>query len=170
MGGMMKIVSAQQDSKRPAGVPPINDPVRVTLDCKVWYDTGAGLKLSTGAIFCERRFAETVLAALEAKCVKYGYGLVHVGIYAPRLARHEDGTPILIEGKPRVSNHNGRAIDWKGFKLPDGTYLTVPNMRKNAPARYIEILDHCRHMMRAIGLRAEVQPESTWTHLAFWPM
>lgn len=166
----MRIIRTGQDRGRPPGIPPIIDPVKVTLDCEVFYDTGNGLKSLTGKpIFCEWRFATTVLTALEQKCMKYGYGLVHVGVYAPRFARRPNGKPILVGGKPRVSGHNGRAIDWKGLVLPTGQYMDMLDLRANSPVMLKEITDYCRHLMKAARLRPEIVVEPSWLHCGYYP-
>ena len=165
----MRIAVVKQPPGGPADKPLIVNPVRVFLRCPVYYDTGAhGLLPSTQGIFCARLFAETVLRALEEKAVKYHWGIVHVGVYNPRKARHEDGSPIL---PVRWSNHAwARAIDWKGLvETASERYLSVPILRREAPVRFAEIVDYCAHKMRAASLLPEIVQESTWVHIGYFP-
>lgn len=149
--------------------PQIELPVLARLSCPVFYDTGEGLKPMVSPILCARQFANSVLLALEQKCVKYGYGLVHIGVLAQRPARHANGTLI----KPiRWTNHAyGRAIDWKGLVLPGGEFQDMLALRRESPGALAEILDHITHSMRAVGIpdtRQEMVKEPNWHHCGFY--
>lgn len=151
--------------------PAITDPVNVVLECPVFYDAGTRLLNKTGKpILCSRRFAETVLKALEAKCLKYGWGLVHLGVLAQRVARHENGAPI--EPRRWSNQARGTAIDWKGLRIMDSNlYLDMAKLRAQSPEALDDILDYIGHCLRAAGITAqkiELVKESNWHHCGYF--
>jgi hypothetical protein len=91
----MKIEPTTQSTLPPPNKPPVNNPVLVAMDVPVFYMNERGPTPSTHGIFCGKAFADTVLTELNAILQAGGLGLVHLGVYNPRQARHKDGTPIL---------------------------------------------------------------------------
>lgn len=117
-------------------------------------------------IYCAEPFAQTILATLDRLLAERGLGLVHLGIYNPRQARHRDGTPIQ---PPRWSNHAyGSAIDFWGVVLADGTPMPWARMKKFGVLTK-SIPDQCGAVLAKAGLRPEIVDESSWLHLGYFP-
>ena len=163
---VLKITKTTQPAGGPADKPRLVDPVVAGLNVPVYYMTSdRGPVPSMRGIVCTRAFAETVLTQLEEFARKYGFGLVHIGVYVARKARHADGTPIV---PVRWSNHSfGEAIDFKGIitQHGEGDLLTVPQMETGCPAKLKELLDKCRSAINGIGRRPEIVDDGGWYHL-----
>lgn len=162
----MQIKKVGQPIGGPENKPLLVEPVEVTLDCPVFYDNDGVLIRQTSGIRCSKVFAETVLHVLEEVCVKYGFGLVHVGFYNARYARKANGKPIVPQ---RWSNHSrGLAIDWKGVKS-NGVFYSVSKLKTDSPKKYEEFVGGCRAAIKAAGRRVEIVYEIGWQHLGLYP-
>lgn len=155
--------------RRPApdGAPVVHDPVSVTMDVQVLYP-GSGMPERTlSPIYCSRSFAAIVLMTMNAWAEKYGFAIVHLGVYNPRKARKADGTPILPS---RWSNHAyGEAMDWAGIVTTDGKWLKPRALRSGSPAKYRELLDSLRAVIASNHRREEIVDEGGWIHIGMFP-
>jgi hypothetical protein len=163
----MKKVTTGQANWGPANKPTVVAPVIATLAVPVYYNGGDGLRAANG-IFCADLFASTVLTVMEGWAKKYGFGIVDLGVYNPRMARHMDGTPII---PARWSNHAfGLAMDFDGIMIvSSGAYLNIAQMQAGCPAKLKELVDGCTAAIIASGRKPEIVPEGgTWIHIGIW--
>lgn len=160
----MKTTKCQQPA-RPAGAPQIPSPCRAELAVKVSYYDGSTLT-PTPKLLCGQVFADTVLLAMERWAKRYGFGIVHLGVWNARKARHKDGTPILPE---RWSAHSyGTAIDWAGIVDTNGQRLGITAMRSGCPAKLAELVSSCREAIERAGRKVELVDEGAWIHVGIW--
>jgi hypothetical protein len=160
----MIIDSANQPKKEN---PQFDDPVNATLDCHVYVATDDGVMEGNRKIYCDRVFAVTVLKPLEAWCLKYGFGIIHIGVYYPRPARNFSGQEI----KPRRwSNHAyGLAIDFKGVRDNNGKNIYMDKLLSESPAKMKELLININNAIKEKGRKPElVNERSCWYHLGVW--
>lgn len=146
----------------PAGAPGIPTPVRASLSVPFAYN---GEK--PGTVLCDKTFAEVVLKPLESWAKKYSFGLEHLGVYNPRMARHPDGSTIKPE---HWSTHSwATVIDWKGIVTKEGKRMDTNQMRDGAPAKLDEVLDAIKDAVKERGLHLELIVEPTWIHVGYKP-
>ena len=157
---------------QPSGGPPdkplIKNPVEVTMDFPVYYADDSGLKLNHSVI-CGEAFADTVFKECERIFQEQNLALVHIGFYAPRLARRKDGT--LIE-PPRWSNHAyGEAMDFKGVITDsgEGEFLGIADMESTMPETLREIVESCERAITDAGREPEIVHEGNWYHVGLCP-
>ena len=159
----MQITSTNQPDK---DKPQFADPVHALFNMRVFYATDDGV-IDAGRRFkCDRVFAVTVLEVIEKWCLKYGFGMVHLGCYNPRFARHKNGTEITPR---RWSNHAyGLAIDFKGIKDNNGKYISFEMMETACPAKLHELIGNIKTAIVAKGRKPELVNEGQWLHLGIW--
>lgn len=146
--------------------PQFADPVNALFNCRIFYATDDGI-IDAGRRFkCDRVFAVAVLQEIEKWCLRYGFGMVHLGAYNPRYARRVNGQEI----KPRRwSNHAyGLAIDFKGIKDNNGKYISFEMMKDACPAKLHELIGNIKTAITAKGRRPEIVDEGQWLHLGIW--
>lgn len=158
------LISSTNNAK--SEYPQLTDPVNALFNCRIFYATDEGIIDGGRRFFCERIFAITVLSEIENWCLKYGFGMVHIGSYNPRYARHKNGTEI----KPRRwSNHAyGLAIDFKGIKDNNGRFISFENMQLQCPAKLNELIGNIKHAIAGKNRRAEIVDEGQWVHIGIW--
>jgi hypothetical protein len=165
----MEIKASTQSTDGPPDKPQVENPVKVTLDVPVYYMTERGPLLSKRAIFCGKAFADTVLKELNAILGEAKCGLLHLGFYNPRKARHKDGTPIV---PARWSNHAyGEAVDFKGVVRnndPDD-FLDIAGMKQKAPELLAKIQTRCAAAIETAVRKPEIVDEGGWFHIGIWP-
>ena len=157
----MKVTPCQQP--RIHGQPIIIDPVSCEMNIPLFYaDTGEW----EHPIVCSRDFSITVLHVMENVLKPENCGLVHLGIYSARKARHKDGSPIIPE---RWSNHSyGEAMDFSGV-VCKGIQIGIKDMKKVEPSLLKRIIDGCETAIKGIGRLPEIVDEESWFHIGIWP-
>lgn len=155
--------------------PRVLNPVVATPDVATYYYDGEMHK--DKGINCSKIFAATVLRTMEEWALKYGYdGLLHIGVFNSRYARHPDQTPIL---PIRWSNHAyGAAMDFKGIYIESGDskqIMTVDQMLDGIPAKTEELIAQCATAIKKAGRKPEIVREPTaqncsWLHIGIRPV
>jgi hypothetical protein len=154
--------------------PKVPDPCVAKLDVPVYYLGANGTIPSTRGITCDRTFARVILAEVERWATRYGFGLVHLGVYNPRPARKRNGEIITPK---RWSNHAfGIAIDFAGITVPANVsdenphgFMSIDEMQAGCPAKLAELMDRVRRVIIAASRRAEIVDEGGWIHIGLWP-
>lgn len=155
----MKITPCSAQPK-PSNAPIIQDPVLVTLDCSLYYNTENGIVPWHHDVYCSKVFGETVLTVLNEHCLKQNMGLVHIGFYNPRMARNAQGKPL-----GRWSNHAyGLAGDLKGFCI-HGELLTFDKYKDMQ-----EVIALMKASVIQTGRKPEIMDEGkgAWLHIGIW--
>lgn len=161
----MRVISTVQPSGPPPDKPQILNPVLVTLDVPLFYQTERGPTLWAHPVFCAAKFADSVLLQLNRFALEHSYALVHLGFYNPRKARRRDGTFIT---PIRWSNHAfGGAVDFKGVisQSGEGDFLQVARMPADQVA---DIREECARAILGVGERPEIVDEGAWLHIGIW--
>jgi hypothetical protein len=165
----MKIVATGQPAGGPVDKPKLTDPVQITLDVPVFYQTDDGPKPANPLITCDRAHAMLIYRVLNDWAVRHHFSIVHLGTYYPRQARKPNGKPIMYRGKPRWSGHSWGAIDWEGIITSDGQHLNANELEASAPAKYRELMNDLRAGIAAVHRTAEIVKEPHWRHLGLVP-
>jgi hypothetical protein len=167
--GEMKTEPTMQSTLPPPDKPKVENPVLVAMDVPMFYMTERGPTPWDHKVFCGKAFADTVLAELNDILGKAGLGLVHLGFYNPRQARHKDGTPIV---PARWSNHAfGEAVDFKGVIRggnPDD-FLDIAAMKASLSTVLRDIENRCADAIKRIDRKPEIVDEGGWLHIGLWP-
>lgn len=155
-------------ARKPAeGFDAVKEPVMAEMSVDVYYNTGKCQTKVGREIYCNRRFADTVLWAVDAWAVKNHFrGVVHVGCYVQRMKRHADGTPILDKkGNPIISGHaRGDAWDFSGIIDNNGEFLSIQDLKTNAPKKFKELIITIELAIKAANLKTELVDEGGWYH------
>lgn len=163
---MPHIKGSPQPMWGPEDKPLIPEPCVCRLDVPVAYLGANGTIPSTRGITCDRDFARIVLGEMERWALRYGFGIVHLGVYNPRKAQKKNGQIIKPE---RWSNHSyGTAIDFAGITTREGEFLGIGDMQDGCPAKLAELKDRVAHAMIQSSRRAEIVDEGGWIHLGIW--
>ncbi|MBD9358619.1 hypothetical protein [Methylomonas albis] len=165
----MQIQATDQSHDGPSNKPQVDTPVLAKLDIPLFYATERGPIPWQHSVFCGKAFAETVLTECEKLFQDNNYGLVHIGVYNPRQARHKDGTPII---PIRWSNHAyGEAMDFKGVYTDNGNgeFLGIARMKAEIPGFLNSLHTACETAVTAINRKPEIVDEGDWLHLGIWP-
>jgi len=162
----MKVEIAKVHPGKPLAAPRVVKPVWCYLESRVYYVGGSG-RDETRSLYCAEAFARLVLGPMDEWAKRHGFGLLHLGCYAPRQARKANGQII----KPaRWSTHSyGLGIDWAGIVDGRSQVIRTPAMRTACPAKLQELVEAVRASIAAGGRRAEIVEEPTWWHLGIWP-
>lgn len=165
----MRIYPSKQSDLPPPDKPLVINPVLVEMDIPLFYMTERGPVPWAHKIFCGKAFADTVLKELNTLFIEHSVGLVHIGFYNPRKARHKDGSPIV---PTRWSNHAyGEAVDFKGITT-DATgdsFLGIAAMKQKQPNLLSAINQRVSQAIVSYGRRAEIVDEGDWLHIGLWP-
>ncbi len=168
----MNLKATSQPTWGPGNKPTLQRPVMATLDIPLFYLTQRGPVLWPHSILCDKVFATTVLAEMNDFARQYHFGLVHLGVYNPRMARRKDGTLIVPH---RWSNHAyGKAMDFAGIVTQDGEgdYLPISKMRSTAhgcPKKLRDVIRDCDAAIRGAHAVPEIVDEGRWLHVGFYP-
>jgi len=159
----VRIVSTHQLDVPPKDKPLVEEPVKAHMDIPLYYMTERGPTPWNHSIFCAKVFAETILLTLNRLLSDSGLGMVHLGVYNPRMARKRDGTPITPK---RWSNHSyGLAVDFKGVVDEYGKFEDIRGMDKFLLSK---IEAECRGAVGKWGRKWEIVDEGDWLHLGIW--